>query len=152
MNPPKSYGKPPRRRLEEAELIVRVVEMFRNAGCHVRREVPNMGQSVDIVATRGRCLIAIEAKRDNWRRAVRQCRAHLAVADLICIAIGTASVSPRLQELAGQLNYGIIHCPPSSTECLWVTKPRRNRNVWLPQRQFFQRRLTEIDTWQSTIG
>lgn len=129
----------------EGELIIRVVALFRDAGYRINREVPNMGQCVDIVASSRRYLVAIEAKRADWRRALNQCRAHRAVADFICVAIGTQRISTKLQEAAERLEYGLIHCPPDATHCVWITRPRRNRRVWPPQRECFKHRLTEIE-------
>jgi hypothetical protein len=143
MKPFDSHRSPARR--PEAELIVRVIRLFADAGYRISREVPNMGQSVDIVAQTRREVITIEVKRSDWKRALDQCRAHRSVADFICVAIGSSRVSPQLSEAATRLNYGIIHCPPGSNECVWVTRPKRNYRVWEPQRQFFKRRILELE-------
>lgn len=132
-------------RRSEAELIVRVVRLFAHAGYQISREVPNMGQSVDIVAQTRKYVIAIEVKRSDWKRALDQCRAHRSVADFICIAIGTSRISSQLFETATRLNYGVIHCPPGTTECVWITRPKRNHRVWQPQREFFRRRILEVE-------
>ena len=130
----------------ENEMIGRIVALFRrHSGYRISREVPNMGQSVDIVASSRKCLVAIEVKRSNWRRALNQCTAHRAVADFICIAIGTKKVPSMLQEQAARLNYGIIHCPPDKHVCTWAARPRKNQRVWKPQRDLFKRRIVEIE-------
>ncbi len=134
------------RRVSENEMIGRIVALFRRrSGYRIVREVPNMGQSVDIVAAYRNCLVAIEVKRSDWHRALNQCNAHRAVADFICIAIGTKTVSPALQEEASRLNYGIIHCPPDGNMCTWAARPKKNARVWKPQQEVFKRRILEID-------
>lgn len=130
----------------EHEMIGRVIALFRrHSGYRISREVPNMGQSIDIVASYRNYLVAIEAKRANWQRALSQCTAHRAVADFICIAIGTKRVPAELEEQAARLNYGVIHCPPDEKECTWVTRPKKNRRVWKPQREVFRRRIVEVE-------
>ena len=104
-----------------------------------------MGQSIDIVASYRKYVVAIEVKRSDWQRAISQCYAHRAVADFICIAIGTKTVPSKLQQAAAHLNYGIIHCPPGQTDCMWVARPRKNTRVWKPQRDVLTRRLVEIE-------
>lgn len=127
-------------------MIGRIVALFRrHSGYRITREVPNMGQSIDIVASYGNCVVAIEAKRSDWQRGLNQCRAHRAVADFICIAIGTKRVSERLCEEAERLNYGVIHCPPGDDKCTWATRPKKNRGIWKPQRDLFRRRIQEIE-------
>ena len=130
----------------EAEMIGRIVALFRrHGGYRISREVPNMGQSIDIVASYRDCVVAIEVKRSNWQRALNQCRAHRSVADFICIAIGTHSIPARLHQEAERLSYGIIHCPPKGGECTWITRPKKNRRIWKPQRDLFKRRIVEIE-------
>jgi hypothetical protein len=127
-------------------MIGRIVALFgRRSGYRIVREVPNMGQSVDIVAAYRNCLVAIEVKRSDWQRALNQCSAHRAVADFICIAIGTKTVSAALQKEATRLNYGIIHCPPGENLCTWAARPKKNPRVWKPQQDLFKRRVLEID-------
>jgi hypothetical protein len=127
-------------------MIGRIVALFRRrSGYRISREVPNMGQSIDIVASYRNCVVAIEVKRADWQRAISQCSAHRAVADFICIAIGTKTVPSKLQEEAARLHYGIIHCPPGQTECLWAARPKKNARVWKPQRDVFTRRIVEIE-------
>jgi hypothetical protein len=127
-------------------MIGRIVALFRRrSGYRISREVPNMGQSIDIVASYRHCVVAIEVKRSDWQRALSQCSAHRAVADFICIAIGTKTVPGKLQEEAERLKYGIIHCPPDQTDCVWAVRPRKNPRVWKPQREVLSRRIVEIE-------
>ena len=126
-------------------MIGRIVALFRRrSGYRISREVPNMGQSIDIVASYRNSVVAVEVKRADWQRAINQCSAHRAVADFICIAIGTKTVPSKLHEEAARLHYGIIHCPPGQKDCLWAARPRKNLRVWKPQREVFTRRILEI--------
>lgn len=120
----------------EAQLITKVADALRSEGYRVRLEVSNMGQSIDVVATRGRWVTAIEAKLRDWPRAVLQCRAHEAIADFICVAIATSDVPIGLADAAKAFGYGIIrYTIEAGFE--WVLRPRQNRLIWIPQRQRF---------------
>lgn len=137
---------PKPRRPSESEMIGRILALFRRrSGYRIVREVPNMGQSIDIVAAYRNFLVAIEVKRADWQRALSQCSAHRAVADFICIAIGTKNVPAALKEEAARLKYGIIHCPPDAEACTWATRPKKNHRVWKPQQELFKRRMGEIE-------
>lgn len=113
-------------------------------GYRVRLEVPNMGQSADIVAARGRWLTFIEAKVTDWRKALDQCRAHESVADYICVAVSTVATPRRLLGEAAGLGYGVIHRAPRSRRCRWELRPRMNTRVWGPQRQRLARVMRGI--------
>jgi len=131
-------------KLPEEQLVNAVVRFLSNNGYRIRTEVPNMGQSADVVATRGRWITFIEVKRKDWRRALVQCRAHEQVADFVCVAIGTKSVSPLLQQEIKFAGYGLIHCV-GQTECEWILTPTRNAGVWAPQRRKLSEILRTID-------
>ena len=131
--------------LTESELVKRLVTYLVDCGYRVRTEVPNMGQSADVVATRSRWVTFIEAKTRDWRRALRQCQAHEQVADFVCIAIATASVSETLREEVEDAGYGLIHCPPFDYTCRWVVTPTRNTCIWSPQRGRLSKALRAID-------
>lgn len=118
----------------ESDLVRLIVRDLVSDGYRVRTEVPNMGQSADIIATKNRWLTAIEVKVSDWRRALQQCRAHELVADFVCIAIGSVSVPQDLVCAVQECRYGLIHCPPGSSTCTWVVRPTRNANVWGPER------------------
>lgn len=129
----------------EAHIVGKVVSHLRQLGYNVRTEVPNMGQTADIVATRNRWVTVIEAKRHDWKRAIAQCLAHEHVADFICVAIGTSSVSKELVTEARAVGYGVIHCAPVASHCRWVVLPERNTNVWSPQRRRLSSALRQIN-------
>ena len=121
--------------------MVRVLTKFlTRAGYRVWHEVPNMGQSADVVAKRGKFLTFVEAKLADWRRALEQCRAHHHVADYICIAITGQKVSEELMQEAANRGYGVIHFDRSQHSYRWLRRPDRNTGYWPPQR----RRLDEV--------
>ena len=129
----------------EEEVVRRLLGYFAQAGHRVRTEVPNMGQSVDLVATRNRWVTFVEAKTRDWRRALEQCRAHEHVADFICIAVGTVSVSNELRSYVEKAGYGLLHCPPRDNACRLVITPTINRNVWPPERSRLSEALRKIN-------
>jgi hypothetical protein len=137
-NTERAFGK-------ESELVSSLVQALQAQRYRVRIEVSNMGQSIDVVATRGRWVTVIEAKLQDWRRALNQCRAHEQVADFICIAIGSAEVSDSLTAEATRAGYGIIHFCRDSQEFRWVRRPSRNRRVWLPQRRHWAQGYKRIN-------
>lgn len=119
----------------EQSIVRELVAFLYREGYRVRLEVPNMGQSADLVATRGRWAMFVEAKVADWRRALEQCRAHEQVADFVCIAVASSKLSSVLIGEATRLGYGVIHCVPATLTCRWVLRPRLNRRVWRPQRR-----------------
>lgn len=130
----------------QEEFVVHATTQFlAQSGYKVRREVPNMGQSADLVATRGRWVTFIEAKTKNWRRALQQCRAHELVADFVCVAIlanrRTGEVPPPLLESG----YGILMVCPRDGTCAWHVRPMLNRSVWMPQRKRMATSLRRIE-------
>lgn len=127
----------------EQDIVNGVVRLLADSGYRVRTEVPNMGQSADLVATRGRWVTFIEAKKHDWRRALKQCRAHEQVADFICIAVGTKNISTALTDEALSAGYGVIHCEDPS-QCRWVVQPQRNLHFWRPQRARLSKALRVI--------
>ena len=123
----------------EADLVQKLSSKLIADGFRIRREVSNMGQSADVVATKGRWVTVIEAKLTDWRRALLQCRAHEQIADYICIAVATARVAEPLVQAAEQMGYGIIHYDETNAQFNWTVQPRLNKQVWLPQRRHWAR-------------
>lgn len=119
----------------EAHIIRSLIQFLRGEGYRVRLEVPNMGQSADLVATRSRWVTFVEAKRRDWRRAMEQCRAHEPVADFICIALSLGKLSDTLLGEVRECGYGLIQCDAETLSCQWVVEPTRNGKVWGPQRR-----------------
>jgi G:T-mismatch repair DNA endonuclease (very short patch repair protein) len=128
----------------EFELMECLLSFLGSQGYRVRVEVPNLGQSADIVATRGRWVTFIEAKVRDWRRALAQCEAHVHVADYICIAIGTHKPRDSSIRLATDRGYGVIGFDSGGKACRWLMGPRLNRDLWLPERRRWARNLREI--------
>jgi len=123
--------------MSESELVSRLIKKLKSDGFRVRTEVSNMGQSADIVATRGKWVTLIEVKTRNWNRAVQQCQAHEQIADYICIAIASNTVPERLIDLAMATGYGVLHYRREYEDFVWVVKPRLNKQVWPPQRRYW---------------
>lgn len=126
---------------EEGTLVKMLAAALVEQGFRVRTEVSNMGQSADLVATRGRWVTVIEAKLGHWRRALTQCRAHEHVADYICIALASVSLPKELRETAEKLGYGVIHFKQGTGTFDWALKPRMNKAVWRPQRKYWANKV-----------
>lgn len=103
-----------------------------------------MGQSADVVATRGRWVTVIEAKTKDWRKAIEQCRAHEHVADFICLALCCAAPSDRLLGAVRVSGYGLITVSPDGLQVQWLWAPTLNRGIWPPQRRTLSENLREI--------
>ncbi len=103
-----------------------------------------MGQSVDMVATRGRWVTVIEAKMRDWRRALKQCQGHEQVADFVCVAIASTRVADELLRTACARGYGVIHYDRKKGEFGWALRPRLNRLVWVPQRRHWARKMKGV--------
>lgn len=129
----------------EQRVVDGVAALLRSDGYRVRTEVPSLGQSADLVATKNRWVTFVEAKIRDWRRALQQCRGHEQVADYICIAIATARRPEALLDIAKQRGYGIIQCQPRSGRCEWILPPARNRSIWRPQRLELGKTLRQVD-------
>jgi len=127
------------------ELIVKRIETFlRKNDYSTIIEVPNMGQSVDIVAQKGRWLSFIEVKLSNWSRALIQSQRHELVADFIIIAVASKSVSMGLMIAAEEKGYGVIHFNRESNRCTIAIKPRLNKKSWPPQKRILLEKLNKI--------
>ncbi len=132
-----------RTRLQEHELVEIVTKFLLGAGYRVRTEVSNLGQSADLVATRGRWVTFVEVKVRDWRTALAQCNAHMLVGDYICVAVATKNISASLREAAAEMGVGIIHVSPVQG-CSWIAMPKLNQTMWKPQRKQFSQTLQAI--------
>lgn len=130
--------------MREDIIVKRIEEFLKKNNYSTIIEVPNMGQSVDIVAQKGRWLSFIEVKLNNWNRALIQSKRHELVADFILIAIASKTVSMRLIVVAEEKGYGIIHFNKKSNRCTIAVKPRINKKVWLPQKRILLHKLNKI--------
>lgn len=128
----------------ENELTLCLIKFLKKKGYKIRMEVPNMGQSTDVVATRGRWITCIEAKISSWERAMDQCKAHETVGNFIYIAIASVSPPENLLIKARQSGYGVIHCNPYSGKCTIVLRASNNNRIWSPQREIFIEKMKEI--------
>ena len=129
---------------KENEFVNILVQYLVSEKFKVWQEVPNMGQSADLVASKEERLIFIEAKLKNWERAIQQCKAHELVADYIYIAIATKKVSPNFKNKAEKLGYGIIHFDNDEQRCNLTLKAKENNRVWKPQRAILKTNLKRI--------
>lgn len=135
----------PKPRHSESDLVAVLVDFLSEHGYRVRLEVPNMGQCADVVGTRNRWVTFIEAKTRDWARALEQCRAHESVADYVCLALAMKSVPERLREKLRATGYGLIICDVELGRCEWLVQPRRNEEVWLPQRRILAAAMKGIE-------
>jgi hypothetical protein len=131
-------------RTTEADITKVVAYFLMQDGYSLKAEVPSLGQSVDLVAMQGNELMFIEVKKSDWRRALRQCKAHHMVADFICVAVGQVNVSKSLLREAEQLGYGIIHYSPVQEKCTWIAQPSRLFDFWEPERLRIESRINNI--------
>ncbi len=125
-------------------LVCSVTKHLVEEGYRVRLEVSNMGQSIDVVATKNRWITAIEAKRHDWRRALEQCRAHMLVADYIVVALALRNAPSELSETVQRYGWGLLLYNRAFQAWGWDIKPRRNERVWLPQRRRFSASLKKV--------
>lgn len=125
--------------MSEHELVSMLVNKLRREGFRVTTEVSNMGQSADVVAIKGRWVTVVEVKAQNWARAIQQCRAHEQIADFVCVAIASASVSKRLEKFVEEAGYGLLHYSREQHDFEWVIRPQQNKGVWRPQRRHWSR-------------
>lgn len=128
----------------EHQIVLELTEYLISENYNVRFEVPNLGQSADLVATRGRWVTLIEVKNHDWRTAIKQCRAHVHVADFICIAVGTKRISETACQEIKMSGYGLIHYRGNG-QFHWILQPKRNRLLWRPQRKKLSLALRGID-------
>ena len=128
----------------EKELVQRIVNLFQKKDYSIWLEVPNMGQSVDIVASKNENLTFIEVKMSNWRRALAQCEGHGMVADYIYIAISSVQISNEFYNTSKNLGYGIIHCNPYTMQCSKVLQAKKNTCIWAPQQKVLKGNMQEV--------
>lgn len=126
--------------LTEQQLTEKLVWNFFNTN-KVWYEVPNMGQSVDVVVDLDGFLTFIEVKIKNWTKAIEQCMAHEIVADYIYIAIATKGVPKNFINEATTRGYGILHYNWDYQSWELIKKSVKNKNIWKPQRQVLDSKL-----------
>ncbi|WPQ64582.1 hypothetical protein SIO70_06845 [Chitinophaga sancti] len=131
-------------KLLEYSVVKHISTYLKELDYDILHEVPNMGQSVDIVGQKGRWLTFIEVKINNWNRAFDQCKTHELVADFIFIGIATKKVSEQLKIKAKEKGYGIIHFNPNNNLCEFIIKPSLNKKIWLPQREILLSKIQNI--------
>ena len=130
--------------VSEGSLVVTLTAWLVAHGYRVKCEVANMGQSADIVATKGRWVTVFEAKVGNWRRALQQCQAHETVADYICVAIASTTIRQELEVSVSNKGYGLLHYRRHSREWTWIRRPTHNPHVWQPQRRVWANNARKI--------
>ena len=129
----------------EYELVHSVTDFLYADGYKIRFEVSNMGQSIDILATKGRWITAIEVKRTDWKRALHQCQTHTLVADYVVLALALQSVSQELEGTLCENGLGLLLFDKATSLWNWELKPRQNSRVWKPQRQRFSIDFRKVD-------
>ncbi|EJB8386524.1 hypothetical protein [Pseudomonas aeruginosa] len=127
----------------EIEVVNLLSRFLNSCGFETKEEVSSMGQSIDLVGRKNRWLYAFEAKRDNWKKGLDQCKSHELVADYICLAMGSPSISLDLMKEIERLGYGLVWCKPDTKTCEWVYQPRVNKKIWKPQKQILIKNLKE---------
>jgi hypothetical protein len=127
--------------MSEFDLVNIIISFFKSQNYIIYKEVPNMGQSADIVALKGVDTYVVEAKIKDWNRAIRQCKTHEVVADYIYIGIASKNISDKLLSAAKSNGYGIIHYDEEKSCCYYYLRPEKNRNTWLPQKEIFMKHL-----------
>lgn len=103
-----------------------------------------MGQSVDLIAVKDDCVVAVEVKIHDWSRAITQCRAHELVADFIYVGVATSSVSERFFREAQSRGYGIFHFDQSRESIVEVLPPHQREGLWSGQRKVLEGSLKRI--------
>lgn len=127
----------------ELEVVGILNSFLTSAGFQTKEEVSSMGQSIDLVGKKNRWVYAFEAKRDNWKKGLSQCRAHELVADYICLVMGSPRISLALMKEIEQLGYGLLWCKPDTKTCEWIYQPKINKKVWKPQKQILIKSFKE---------
>lgn len=128
-------------KLNEIQLVNMLAQTFYKDK-KVWLEVPNMGQSVDLVTDENGALTFVEVKIKNWAKALEQCKAHEIVADYIYIAIATKKVPDGLIRQAKGRGYGILHY--EGTRWNISLKPEKNLKVWKPQKRILKSKLNNL--------
>lgn len=141
----KELTKVPYKKFESENcLILKIAEFLGMDGYKVRLEVPNSGQSADLVAEKNNCILIIEGKLKNWKRALAQCKTHENVADFVSIAWGGKGISIELVNEAKKRGYGILHCSGQDGICGWSVLPQKNKHIWCAQREHWEKFLKEV--------
>ncbi len=138
-------------KITEIDLVKKLSRHLGRKGYDVFLEIPNMGQSADVVAQKGRWITITEVKLSNWTRALSQCKNHEVIADYIYITVATKKVSERLVVEAERRGYGIIHYNDKTQRFTILLKASINRRIWKPQRKIFLKKLNTIKNAYSTL-
>jgi len=120
-------------KISETALVDMVTSFLLEGGGKVFAEVASLGQSADLVYLCGTEVTFVEVKVNAISRAIGQCRAHELVADYICIATATKSISANNLDTIKELGYGLISCQVGG-RCTWIVRPKKLAKYWGPIR------------------
>lgn len=127
-------------RIAEKAVVKQLVEQLIDKDTRIFLEVPSLGQSVDVAWISGEEITFIEAKVNDWRRALKQCEKHFLVADYIWIAVAMKTVNEALLDQARTLGIGVMHYKDGLVlKCL---DAKKNEKIWRPQNEVMKNYLT----------
>lgn len=75
--------------ISESEMVGMIKTFFEERGFKVVTEVPMLSRRIDVVCINPQedCVIAIEAKLQNWKKGIRQASTYRVGSDLVYLAI-----------------------------------------------------------------
>lgn len=120
-------------RQSEAAIVQKSLRILRNnPDVQVTREAPVLGRSADLAILRGRTVICIEFKLNDWRKGIKQASDYKVASDYAYICLpASKNITPMLMENAQKFGVGIL---TFSGEPDWpfleVLKAKKSERVW----------------------
>jgi hypothetical protein len=97
----------------------------------VCREVPMLGRFIDLAYIKGRTIVTIEFKLNNWKRAIQQARDHKLGADFAYICMPKRTITDRMREEVMESGVGLkFYCEYGDWPFEEVISAPRSKDVW----------------------
>ena len=118
--------------LPESVIADRTARQLRAQGLDVRREVPYLSRSIDLVFLDEGLPVAVEFKYSHWRRALAQAMYCLTGATRAYICLPAGKVSEEVIVVAGQSGVGVLELGTSGGSAPWreVLRAPKSKVMW----------------------
>ena len=120
-------------KISEEDLVIESKRILMgHANLKVAREVPMLGRSIDLVVKKGRIIISIEFKLNDWKKGLKQARDYMLASDYSYICLPeNRKISNELIDTAKQIGIGVyVFSPNEHWPFVEILKAKRSAIMW----------------------
>lgn len=120
-------------KISEEDIVIESKRiLLNNTSIKVAREVPMLGRSIDLVVKKGRTIISIEFKLNDWRKGLKQARDYMLASDYSYICLPeNRKISNELLTTAKLIGVGVyVFSPNEHWPFVEVLKAKRSAIMW----------------------